>query len=218
MSITMKKLDINIEFAHVSFNKHYDKKQVYLSAEIAKRLLEKFNEQNLVCSTSILIDDKHTNEKLNVEDVTPFIDYASQNIDIDYICYESHLTNYKKEMFKCILENRVEKIQEKILSYEESHGKIACSHDIAIWHLMRLGYIRAVASTIVPVGACSERQIPPFPAEKVISILVKSDKKPEEQAEKEILRYCKEVDIIDRIKRIYYDSISGDIIDSEKLL
>ncbi|MBK8810460.1 MAG: hypothetical protein IPN69_06950 [Acidobacteria bacterium] len=212
----MHKADINIEFAHIAFNADFDKEQVAFSSKIAAQQLSKLRDEGQICSVSILIDDKFTRHQLTLqEDVIPFIDFVSQHIDIDYICYESSLSKYMDALFACISDKYRNRISDKLRDYEAKHdGKIACSHDIAIWHLVRLGHIKTDAKTIVPVGGLRNRKLQPFQANKVISILSESDRKPEETAVKEILRFCKDTDVVSRIQRIFFDPLSGEIADS----
>jgi hypothetical protein len=210
----LEKADINLEFAHVEFKSRFDKEQVLASVRIAQDLLTRFNNEGLTCSISILIDDKHAEHRLTIGDVAPFLAFLSQHITrIDYICYESRLTDYKEEMFSFLIEEHRDRIRQKVLDYEAKHGKIACSQDIAIWHLMRLGYILGDANTIVPVGALMRgSQLPPFQAQRLISILGENDREPEEIAKADILRFSRDGSVLSRIERIYFHPVTGNAI------
>ncbi len=210
----MEKSDINLEFAHVEFNTQFDKRQVLASAMIAQRLLTDFTKRGLICSVCVLIDDKHAGRKLTNSDIAPFLSYISEHVSrIDYICYESKLTEYKEEMFDCLMPDYKQKVRHKVLNYEEKNGRIACSHDIAIWHLMRLGYILGDATTLLPVGAVRHHfSFPPFHAKRVVSVLSKTDSDPERSAESDILKFCYDKSILHQIERIYFDPLTGKVV------
>ena len=210
----MFKSNINIEFADVEFKTEFDKGQVLASARIARDLVSVLTGEGHTCSVCILIDDKHAGRRLKISDVAPFLTYVSQHMPrIDYICYESRLTEYKEDMFQCVLPNYRDRVQQKVLGYEDRHGRIACSHDIAIWHLMRLGYIMDDATTLVPVGAFMGRMsLPPFHADRLISVLSETDRTPEQQAQDDILKFCYDDSIASKINRVYFDPVSGEVI------
>ena len=198
--------DVNLEFAHVSFAcDEFNHEQVTRSARLALKLLNRYRQEGLACSMSILIDDKHVRKRLTTAEVRPFLRIASRHVrQIDYICFEKRLPRYKNHLLRQIRPEKRAHVAEEMLRYRKRHGRIGCSHDIAIWHLMRLGLIQgADVGTVVPVGALQAAS-PPFVARRAVSVLCASDKEPEDRAIHDILRHCIDDGVLGRIERIYF--------------
>jgi hypothetical protein len=204
----MKISDINIEFAHVEFDgSRFDERIVAESARIATQLVTRYEKKGLTCCTCILIDDKNVG-RIATRSLQKFLDFVGRHITrVDYICYEGQLPRYLDCIFENIKEQKRDFVAGKVYSYSHRHDKIACSHDIAIWHLMRLGFINNIdASTLFPVSALQGfgRPQAPFIAKRVISILSNIHRQHEEKAVHDILRFSKEPGITNKIERIYF--------------
>lgn len=195
-------VDVSIEFAHVDVGS-YDSSEVSRSGEVAARLASEFDVANESYSVSLLIDDKNSSERMTPNDVSLLILEASKWLQVDYVVFESRLAEYKLDLFENIKESHRVVVKKFVERYEMKSGRLACSHDIAIWHLMRLGKIAADAATVVPVGSRRGRIAKPFFAKRVVSILKDEDHDPEEKALDDILRHCTDETIPARIHRYF---------------
>jgi hypothetical protein len=200
--------DYSLEFAHVALiGKDFNRSEVTKSADIALKELQRIEKKGLTCAVCILIDDKHVKSTLTYKDITPFLQFVSQHFPrIDYVCFEKSLPKHKDKIFEQLDPDKRDHIAGEFWRYQRKHKKLACSHDIAIWHMIRLGLINDIeAGTIVPVGAVgTSAHAPSFVARNLISILSAHDKPFEEKASKEILRHCVDKKAVSRIQRIYY--------------
>lgn len=208
--------DLNIEFAHFEFSgaSGPGDDEVRQSSLLASAAIERCTAAGMSYSTCVLIDDKHVRRSLEYSDIVPLLRSISRvGPDVDYICFESRLSLYKYALFDLIKTEKRAKIREDFERYERRHGRLACSQDIAIWHMMRLGCIRNIdVQTLVPVGALHAVRggvQPPFIASNVLSILHQRDSEPERRCETEILSHLEEPDLLGRIDREFYVSRNG---------
>lgn len=200
--------DYSLEFAHVALiGKDFNRSEVTKSADIALKELKRIEKNGFTCAVCILIDDKHVKTTLTYKDITPFLQFVSQHFPrIDYVCFEKSLPRQKDKLFEQLDPDKRDHIAGEFWRYQRDHKKLACSHDIAIWHMIRLGLINDIeAGTIVPVGAVGRgAHARSFVAKSLISVLSEHDRLSEEKANEEILRHCVDIKAISRIRRIYY--------------
>ena len=205
----MKLSDVNIEFAHVDFSMSFDapalKRQIMMSGEIAQSRIEREAGSGLSCTTSVLIDDKNCDVPPTIEDVGRFLAlFAGCCPAVDFICYESVLPSYEEKLVRSLRPNVQEKVRREIDVYKEKHGGLGCSHDIAIWHLLRLGNLGPVRpNSIFPVGAIF-RPSRPFFSERAVSILPKEVRGFEERAKSELISQCADQTVLERIEVVYF--------------
>jgi hypothetical protein len=202
---------LNIEFAHFEFTGATGPgdESVRRSSLIASAAIQRCIATGMTYSTCVLIDDKHVRRSLEYSDIVPLLRSISRvGPDVDYICFESRLSLYKYALFDLIKAEQRTKIREDYERYERRHGRLACSQDIAIWHMMRLGCIMNIdVQTLVPVGALHavrEGVQTPFVASELLSILHERDREPERRCETEILSYLQEPGLLGRINREFY--------------
>jgi len=205
--------DLNIEFAHFEFTGASGPcdDAVRQSSLIASAAVDQCTAAGMTFSTCILIDDKHLRRSLEYSDIVPLLRSISRvGPEVDYICFESRLSLYKYALFDLVNIAKRAKIREDYERYERRHGRLACSQDIAIWHMMRLGCIRNIdVQTLVPVGALHTargKAQPPFVASEVLSILHERDREPERRCEIEILSHMQEPNLLERISRRFYST------------
>lgn len=154
----LKKSDYNIEFAHIYINENFANEHRQAS-KIAKNKLQDLAKQNKTGILTVLIDDYNPSDSiLNVDE---FLEKLNKlGAKPDYMVYESKLASYKD----IILKEMNGKIKNKYEKYIYNHSKCPCSFLIAVWHLVRLGFLNA-NPMIEHLGK------KPFIAEKIITIL-----------------------------------------------
>lgn len=191
-------VDVSIEFAHVDVAS-YDSSDVARSGQKAAQIARLLTQESKSYSVALLIDDKESARQMTSFDVSVLIHEASIWLPVDYVVFESRLIDYKLDLFDSIRDSHKVIIRKQVERYESKSGRLACSHDIAIWHLLRLGMITPDASTVVPVTSRDRYETRPFFAKSAVSILNEEDLEPEERAMAEILRFSKDETVPSRI-------------------
>ncbi len=154
----MKKVDYNIEFAHIYVNEAMTNEH-YTAAALAQKEIQDLKSAGKSVVTSVLIDDYNPTE--SILNVKKFIEeLESVGVTPDYIVMESALASYR-DIALSEMNGKVKKMYSK---YLEKNEKCPCSFLVAIWHLLRLG---ALDNT----QFISETSRKPFSAENVITIL-----------------------------------------------
>jgi hypothetical protein len=191
-------VDVSIEFSHVDVGS-YDASDVARSGQKASQIATLLTEQSKTFSVALLIDDKNSAHQITSNDVSVLIHEASNWLPVNYVVFESRLADYKLDLFECIEDSHRVAIRKQVDRYEAKSGRLACSHDIAIWHLLRLGIITPDASTVVPVVSGDRFTTRPFFSRSVVSILSKEDREAEEKAMSDILRFSKDESVASKI-------------------
>ena len=208
MNTEQKISDYNMEFAHVALEgRSFNKEEVKKSAALALKELKRIQTEGSTCAVCILIDDKHVKARVTYKDIPAFRDFVMEHFPrVDYICFEKNLPKYKEQIFPNLQRNKLDHVEAEIWRYQRKHRKLGCSHDIAIWHMIRLGLINNIDAAMLPlVGwGSSKRSVPPFVARKLISVLSEKDQAFERKADEDILRFCNDSKAISNITRIYY--------------
>lgn len=202
--------DFNLEFAHVAIEggRRFDENEVRKSADIAAKELAALEKKGATCAVCILIDDKHVRARLTYREMTAFRDVVISCFPrVDYMFFEKNLPKFKEQIFPNIREDKRDKVEASLWRYQKTHRGLGCSHDIAIWHMMRLGMINGIdAAMLPPVGWGKARSpAPPFVAKNIVSVLSKKDEPFEKKAVEDILRHCEDSTAIDNIRRVYYE-------------
>ena len=91
---------------------------------------------------SILIDDK----ALQIEDRAEWLRQVHERwphilSHIDFLCFESDLAALADLFIARLVISKRGRRAREIERYRDKHGRVACSHDIAIWHSLRLGLL-----------------------------------------------------------------------------
>jgi len=185
MSPQLHMCPMNVEIAHVrSWFSRAALDSAQESMLIATELCEargiSFDEVTL----SLLVDDKAD----AIGDRAAWLAEACDSVPsvfrrIDYICFESDLIAIA-EVFLASLrnQNRGRRARE-IERYRNKHGRIACSHDIAVWHSFRLGRLGRHDHLLSrsPCRVPSEHTHP-FYTVHAVSILEEEDRDDEDRA------------------------------------
>ena len=195
-------VDVSIEFAHIDVSS-YDSTDVARSGQKAAQIAKFLTKESKTFSVSLLIDDKESAHRMTSYDVSLLMHEASNWLPVDYVVFESRLVDYKLDLFDNIRDSHKLSVTKQVDRFEAKSGRLACSHDIAIWHLLRLGKISPDASTVVPVSSRDRFKTMHFAARSVFSILNEADREPEERAMSEILKFCTDETVSSRINIEY---------------
>lgn len=133
----------NIEVAHLrSWLSAESRASAEESLLIAEEWTHAADEPRLRPILSILVDDK----ALLIPDREAWLtDVQSRWPDvlarIDFLCFESDLSTIADLFIARLVTRSRGRRAREIERYRDKHGRIACSHDIAIWHSLRLGLL-----------------------------------------------------------------------------
>lgn len=186
----MKKIDYNIEFAHIYVNESPTNEH-FTSAAIAQKTIRDLEASGMTFVISVLIDDYNpTDSILNIKKYIKELEAIG--INPDYVIMESSLTAYKDPA----LNEMNGKIKRLYSKYINKSPKCPCSFLVAIWHLLRLGALDS--SKIV-----SQTNDKPFAAERIITILPERYKSIEKKA-MDIIKSTKFSSFASRIEYIYF--------------
>lgn len=154
----MRKSDYNIEFAHIYVNENFASEHCQAS-RIVKEKVREIRQHDKSYVLTVLIDDYNPSDY--ILNVKKFLEELRKlGTEPDYAVYESKLVSYKDQ----ILNKMNGKIKNQYLKYIRDHGKCPCSFLIAIWHLLRLGFLD-------PKSIVDSLENRPFVAQKIITIL-----------------------------------------------
>lgn len=194
-------LEYSLEVAHVDWGSSGALESVAESMAVAAEITEKWKRQGSTYTCGMLIDDK----EFRIGDRESWLrsllaEFHPQLKVVKFACFESDLVGLKDEFLSQIDDEHSGRVSREIERYRRKHGRVACSQDIAIWHLLRLGLLPSGASLLYPLSDISETN---FYAKQVLSILEEGDKAAEERA-REIIKHCRKSDVVNRIKIEYY--------------
>lgn len=157
-----KKVDYNIEYAHIYSNEFFGKEQKESIKELHKAIkrLKKLKKTYVL---TVLIDEYNPTEHLL--DTEKFLATLEKlNAKPHFLMFESHLARYKD----LLLEKMNGKIKKEYKKYIKKHNKVPCSFLIAAWHLKRLGLLKSKNSRLQQLTEKKQ-----FTANKIITILPK---------------------------------------------
>ncbi len=204
--------DVNIEFAHVlpiyptaemSFKASYRLLCEYISA--CRRRGESF-------SVSILIDDKENGREATYNWINSRLKARNfRHYEVLYWGIESELRSYKKKLYAALTEENRTQIVRRVESYLDKHGALACSHDIAIWHLLRLGVISPLNSGGIRYRdiyrKLNSKEVRRFSARRIATILSDEEMGHETRSDNEILKYIKsDAHLLGRSDKKFYST------------
>jgi len=186
----MKKVDYNIEFAHIYVNESMTNEH-YTAVALVQKKIQELKSTGKSYVTSILIDDYNPSE--SILNVKKFLkELKSIGVNPDYIVMESSLASYKE----IALDEMNGKIKRMYLKYLSNNEKCPCSFLVSIWHLLRLG---ALDSTKI-ISATSRK---PFQAEGLITILPERYRSVEKRA-LDIIKSTKFAPLASKTNYLYF--------------
>lgn len=191
--------DWNLELAHINWDSPGASNSVQESLAQAYDWIARWQEEGSSYVACILVDDKES----PVTARSVWLDRASDHHPelfelLDFVCFESDLITLKDEFLAHFAPPPRGRIDRELERYREKHGKVACSHDIAIWHLLRLGGLASGIDLMIPLRPTDKS---PF-ALRLLSVLEEEDREAESRA-REILRYSSDL-VTDRIYLEFY--------------
>ena len=198
-------VDWNLEVAHVNWASPAASFSIEEALATAREYTSDWSRSGksfVICS---LVDDK----EFRISDRDAWLVEAERGHPelfrmLDYVCFESDLVTLKDEFLNQLQPRQRGRIDREIDRYRRKHGSVACSHDIAVWHMLRLGLLGSGDQIIRAIRRRRERDdLHSFYARSALSILEEEDREAEERAS-EILRYCTERDVTKRLELIYY--------------
>jgi len=207
------KSSMNIEVAHVAVEGANYLKKLEKAFEASLRIEEELqlNRYEFRSVRSLLVDDKR---RPNLDRDTWFEELAESLGDyirqIDYIAFESDLKNTLNVFYSRIKADKQNTVKNNFERYLAKRKRTGCSHDIALWHAMRLGALGSRGLPIFEVKRSKDELTAlrgSFVATNVCSILPVADRNFEEDAETDILRHLdSRYGDWRRIKRYYYET------------
>ncbi|MCK5474048.1 MAG: hypothetical protein KAI53_01465 [Candidatus Aenigmarchaeota archaeon] len=195
----MKKVDYNIEFAHVYSDDKFSLEQK-TSSEILRKTIENLKKDNKTFVSAILIDDYQPS--YSYLDVYDFLESVKNSgFSPSYIAYESQLHSLatklislinKKNILEKKTETKIKSNRDTILLDTDSHSTISLKDEyfakskdyietsvlIAAWYLVRLGIF-------TKPGLIKETKYTkkiPFVGENIMSIIPKKYRQVDEDA------------------------------------
>lgn len=186
--MSMKKVDYNIEYAHIYSDESGLTDEQKKSSEVAKEVIERLREDGKSFVVTLMVDEYHPEfDRLNFE---KFLKNLSDlGVKPTYIGYESKMISAAKILLDTIPMNLKEKekfrhkvdISKKITYLKDDEGKIklktegdvvhrsryTCPILSASWSLLRLGVLQA-QNAVELTGLTKPK---PFAARKVINVL-----------------------------------------------
>ncbi len=190
-----KKLDYNIEYAHIYADEHFGTEHKK-SVEELHKIITKLKQSNKSYVLSVLIDEynsiRHT---LNIKNFLKKLEQS--NSKPDFIGFESRLVKDKDSLLK----EMSKKIRKEYEEYIIKQGKIPCSFLIALWYLKRLGLLNMKGEELHSIS----KENKPFIAREIITILPKRYQAIEIKALK-IIKSTKFKKYLKNIKNIFFDN------------
>jgi hypothetical protein len=187
-----KKVDYNIEYAHIYADEDFNSEQKE-SIKVLDLVVKIIKQDNKTYSLNLMIDEYHpSKKKLNVQKFLTKL--KKNNYYPDYLCMESDLHQHVDFLLDNITKSKYKKDYEK---YINKNGKSPCSYLAALWYLARLG--------VLPLQNLKglRRRRSPFAGRRIINIL-HSKYKPTEDKALELLHYSKFKKHLDNIIYYYY--------------
>jgi len=188
-------VDYNIEFAHIYTDEAFSPEHAE-GISVLKKVLAGLPSGTKV-TTSVLIDDYNpTKNLLVVSDFTRQLSEAG--VTPDFIAWESVLTKQGYSLLNSIHDDRVYKTYE---NYIRSHGKFPCSYLIAVWNLIRLGYLTLPDNLF----CCANKPVGSFTATNIYSVLPDRFAEVEKKA-LDIIKATSYADALKQVQHIYFPS------------
>ena len=184
----MKKVDYNIEFAHIYSNQSSLTDEQRESAKITKKITDRLSKKNKSFVLTLLVDEYHPKfHKLNFNKFLKDLD--SLGVQPTYIAYESRMISAARMLLKSIprdlkktvrfhpqitinekityLTNNKVKIKLKTRGSIIHFSRYTCALLSTAWVLLRLGVIQAKNA----VELTGMTQPKPFAAKNIINVL-----------------------------------------------
>ncbi|MEQ1515330.1 MAG: hypothetical protein ABL931_02435 [Usitatibacteraceae bacterium] len=148
------KSELNVEFAHFDWKQPSAVDEMGRSLDVAKSTCIERGWQFDSAVRSVLVDDKGFTDRPRAAVIEGMVGVlGTSSADIDFICFESDLRFLLPKFAADLVAGGGARQSRSLERYLDSHGRTACSHDIAIWHAFRLGLLGRWDELLHPVGA-----------------------------------------------------------------
>jgi hypothetical protein len=148
--------DVAIEFGHAVLlpqGGYDDPEGVRMSARYAEDLRSTLSVAGLTTTIQVLIDDKRiSRQDGRAEAIAKFSADCQAALQTDCFVLESSLVRLLDQFTDQVITPTARaRIARKLADYYHQHNELACSHDIALWHALRLGLLNPNA---LPSDVC----------------------------------------------------------------
>lgn len=198
---------LNIEIGHVSWSEPGGEASARESLLIANEWIANKRLSRAQISITMLVDDKDHGRRANAVRGEWLVATARRMPEIfsvvDWVCFESDLQGLAPKLVALLVESNRSRRAREFQRYQNKHGLVACSHDVAIWHAFRLGLLEDDHPGIALWSRPSQSNLPSFFASEIGSVLEEGDRGAEVRA-REILGELSDGSLLSAIKTIYY--------------
>jgi hypothetical protein len=184
-------VDVSIEFGHMSLRAAEHGAIANETAAAASDLRAELLSRGWTVATQVLLDDKRAHLAA-IEDLPAGVVVRLAQLDkkcpIDCIALESTLMPLHHELLERIDPQQRGRLSRSISEYLREAEVLACSHDVGIWHALRLG---ALSTKEVPAWQVHLKPTTVPVAQVAVSVLerVPSIESAERSARRTILRH-----------------------------
>lgn len=207
------KSSMNIEVAHVAVEgaNYVQKLEAAFEASFKVEEELQLSRYGFRSVRSLLVDDKRRPTLDRDEWFSELVENLGDHMrKIDYVAFESDLKNTLNVFYSRIIADKQNTVKNNFERYLAKRKRTGCSHDISLWHAMRLGALGSRGLPIFEIKRSKDELTAlrgSFVATNVCSILPVADRNFEEDAETDILRHLdNRFGDWRRIKRYYYDT------------
>lgn len=178
-----------------------DRDELDRSCVLANQFRARFTSDALSVVTTLLIDDKRVDSAVRRKRGSELMTYLSQFTAIDYYCYERDLAAYVESMLAC-LTPRVRRSRREAIDRQRANGSetLACSIDVTIWHLLRLGIWEDTQRILRPLQATEAYS----GSEVAVSVLPDHLGAPENAARRILKHLDRDRSVDDRIFPLFF--------------
>lgn len=198
----------SIEYAHALLGLDADTEAAAtehrIGAEIARLLKNGLEEMGVAAQTVVLLDDKQLSPARN-RSIEASRVLASLDLKPDLFVFESDLRDLGPALLEVVRGPRQNRLAHEMERRAIRGSHLACSVDIAIWHLLRLGVLRPPPT----VPKWQEQLLAEsVPHDRAYSILPNRLRAVEDKARRENINAVSP-EISKRIELLYFDPDGG---------
>jgi len=184
------------------------------SCVLANHLETRLRHSGICTITTLLIDDKRLDASIRGEHGCELIAHLNQFATVDYYCFERDLATYVELMLQCLTSRAKRSQQESIeRRFANGHKTLACSVDVTIWHLLRLGILTDTKRILRPLHAADVF----CGSDVAVSVLPDYNGDPEKTARRLLRRVRGNHDLHDRVVPIFFPSGESSVLTRRQL-
>lgn len=207
--------DVAIEYGHSQLlpSGGYDAySELRMSAVYASDARARVEGMGFTTTVQMLVDDKRLGKDEEVSRSLPELRKDAKSLlPVNCLVLESRLVRLWQDfVYRSIAPSKQRRVAERLEGYLDQHGSLGCSHDIALWHALRLGLVDPllldgksdrVASVQGQLQTCKI----------AVSILPARWREFEEIADADILVWNRVIDVERQVLRFYYTDVPGPV-------